>query len=330
MVREDPSRSSYLLIGRDAFLKQDFLKDLRSSVIGKGDSSNYAEFHADEDALFKMLDFLSTSPFLSEKRMAVLWQVEDLEEEENQRLLDVVPTLKASSVAVFVSGETGVKKNKFLKELSERTRLVACHPPFESDWPRWVETRVKKKGKNIAPDAAQLMLERVGRDTSALDGAAEQLAVYTHERMNITRADVENLLGKSLQSDVFQLSEWVLERRTVAALAALDQLAREGVRAPEIVGAMASQFERLLKAVVLRARGMNAAALGQELKIHSFFQEKFYRQAGSASEARVRAVLGFLLECDETVKTGRLPEKLALQRLVLEACSDPVISKVGT
>ncbi len=310
----------YLLLGKEEFLKQEFIQNLRNSLFPKasGLDLNYQEFHAGTQPLHLLLDFLQTAPFLSDKRLAILREVDELEDEERKTLLLFVERFPTSGVLVVVSNEGSVKKDDFLKQLSEKGTLVACHPPFERDLPRWIENRVKKYGKEVERGALPLLMERAGKDLASLDSALEQLTIYINDRRQILGKDIEALLGKSVEADVFRLVDVLLEKNTKAALEITGALLKEGTRAYEIVAVLAGQFDRMKTAQGLLREGRPEREVGSELRVHSFFLEKFIRQTQKIKGEEMAHIFRKLLECDESIKTSRLEDGLALERLILQ------------
>ena len=118
---------TYLLIGKERFLKREFIRDLRERLLGKSPeaSLNFQEFSGKKNESAAALDFVSTAPFLGEKRMAVLWEADSLPQEAKESLEQSVSKLPFSGVLVIVSEESNTKKNNFLKELSTRCESVA-------------------------------------------------------------------------------------------------------------------------------------------------------------------------------------------------------------
>lgn len=311
-----------LLSGKELFLKREFIEDLRHSAFPNGDSAgNIREFTAKKDDLVSFFDFCRTAPFLAEQRLAILWEVDSLKADEKKSLAENFPGLPKSAIVVLVSEESA-KKDGFLKELSEvADKSMVFYTPFEKDFPGWIEARARKKGKQIGRRGIELLLERVGRDLVSLDLALEELAVYTATREGIEEADVRALLGKSVQQDVFALVDLLLERDARASLGVLRDLFREGVRGPEILAVLSGQFDRLRKGVDLLAQGQPPERVGAELRIHSFFLQKYLRQTSKISKDGAKKIRRQLLSCDESIKSGRLNEAIALEKLVLELCA---------
>lgn len=314
--------SLYLLVGKEDFLKKEFIRKLKTSVFPNpsGSDLNFQEFDARSDASGAFKDFLQTAPFLSDKRLGVLSGIDELSGEAREALLSFVASFPPTAVGVLVSDESSAKKNSFLSALSQKAKTVPCYAPFDRDLPHWVESRARQAGLRLGPAASQLLIDKIGKDVPALSSAVEMLALYLHPRNEAGVQEVERLIGSSLQNDVFLLVDVLLKKDAKAALTMTGRFLNEGIRGFEIVSVLAGQFERLRKGQLLAKQGVPEPQVGAELKVHPYFLEKFLAQVRALSRLDVRKVFGELLSCDESIKTGALEESLAVERLVLSLC----------
>jgi len=319
-----PKGGAYLLYGKEAFLKREFVQKLRADFFPKKQDLElgFKRFEAPADSLGALIDFVGSPSFFSTKKLAVFSGIDNLESDDKERLLDYSNRVPPDAVLVLVSEESNLKKDNFLKRLSERAKPTPCHLPFDRDLPLWVEGRVRKAGKTIERDATALLIERVGKDAAALQSAVEQLTVYTHKETRISLKDTETLLGRSVQADVFGLIDALLEKKIRSALEILESLLKEGARIYEIVGAFSGQLERLGKIRALMDEGFPQDTIAEELRLHPFFAGKILKQAERISRVRLQKMTNNLLRCDEAVKTGKLSERFALQHFVLKASLD--------
>lgn len=317
----EKDRGLYLLVGKEDFLKKEFVRELRASLFPKGGADlNGTEFRAGEKPLSFLFEFLQTAPFLSEKRLAVVSGVDDFEDEEWEAMVRFSAHFPSTAALALLSDQPSAKKSPFPPALIESGKVVACYPPFDRDLPGWIEGRARRSGVTVDRDAVPVLVERSGRETAALASALETLAIFVHPAKRVTRADAERLLGKSVQADVFELVDRVLDRDAAGAATMTASLLEEGTRGFEVVAVLAGQFERLRRARRLLDRGLTARDVGVEMKVHSFFLDKFVRQASKAPAERLRTATARLLACDEAVKTGKAGDRIALERLVLELC----------
>ena len=322
MVKASPDSKGgiYLLYGKEEFLKREFIQKLRQEYFSSGQHSEmgFQKFEALNHPLAALADFLSNDSFFVSQKMAVLFGLEDLDAEDRQKLIRFIENPPASSLLVLVSMESNIKKDAFLRSLSEKARGIACHPPFDKDLPGWVQTRTKKQGKTIDNEAVDLLIDRTGKDTAFLDSAIEQLALFTGRETRIQPSHVQALLGRSVQVDTFCLLDLLLEKKLRSALENLETLLREGARIYEIIGALSGQLDRLGKARRLIDEGFPYETIAAELRLHPFFARRILNQAERVPKDRYCRILKYLLECDEAAKTGKLTDRLALQRLFLK------------
>ena len=192
----NPKGGAYLLYGKEALLKREFIQKLRDDLFPKSQDLElgFRRFEAPEDSVGALIDFIGSPSFFSTKKLAVFSGIDHLESEDKERLLDYANHLPPGAVLVLVSEESNVKKDNFLKRLAEKAKPTPCHLPFDKDLPQWVEGRVRRLGKIIGRDAAALLIERIGKDAALLQSAVEQLAVYTHQETRISLKDAEALL----------------------------------------------------------------------------------------------------------------------------------------
>ena len=312
------SPAATLLIGKERFLKREFILAQRQRLFPEGTDPglNFQEFTAEQDPLHAMLDFLNTAPFIADHRLAVLWGVDLLEEEEQESLLSGLGKLPSSSVCVLETEQTNAKKDPFLRQLAEKAKLVACHAPFERDLPGWVDARAKKTGCSIDRPAALFLIACTGAHLAELDSALQQLSLFVHPKQTIGIEDVRALFQKKSHEDVFQLAELLHDRRPAQALRLTDSLFRQGTRTPEIVAALAGQLERWKKGARQLQAGRSLPDIAQELRVPVFFQEPFFKRLKTLSMDRLEALTEGLLSCDESFKSGQAEERLALERLI--------------
>ena len=314
-------RSLYLLVGKERFLKQEFIRCLRLKFFPKGsDPANFQEFRSGENSPGELLDFLRTAPFLAEKRMAVLQEVEALSQGEKNIFLAGTASLPSTAVLVAVAQEGTPKKDPFLKELSLRGTLVPCYLPKETELPGWIKIRAEKKGLKLPMNVCGFLAERIGEDAASLEQAIEQLALKVSPRSAAELKDAEALFGRSLPQSLFGFMEILLMKNAPAALRSFESLFDEGTDPAEILPLLASQVDRLRRARSFIELGWPEAEIAGQLKIHPYYLRDTIKQASSLSEERAGGLLKKLLTCEEAIKTGQSAPRIAFERFVAEVC----------
>ena len=296
-------------------MKREFIQELKQGHFSE-------EFTAKKDSFGAFWDFCRTVPLFSEKRLAVLWDSEKLEASEKEKLLEKLDGFFSSSIVVFESEESHVRKDSFLKQLSEKTKTQVFNPVYEREIGAWLEGRAKKKGKTLDRQAAVVLTERIGRDLASLDMAVEGLAVYVGSVERISAVDAQNLLGKPVQEDIFSLLEHLVNKDLAAALKLVNGLWNEGARAQEVLGVLIGQWDRLRKVSVYAGQRRPGEFIASALKIHPYFLNQWLRQAERVSSGEYVRVFGELLDCDRAVKTGQINDRFAVEQLLVKLCGN--------
>jgi DNA polymerase-3 subunit delta len=76
--------------------------------------------------------------------------------------------------------------------------------------------RAKSAAKRLSPDAAPLLLERIGPDASLLASEIDKLICYVGDRLTIERADVYRIAASSRAHTLWQMAEGIVWEGTSA------------------------------------------------------------------------------------------------------------------
>ncbi len=107
---------------------------------------------------------------------------------------------------------------------------------------------LRKTGKTVEPSAYATLVEMTGFDIRTFTGNLEKLAAFVGERRNITAADARQLLQRSKQDPIYELSGAIAERDLSKALFFTSNLLANGAFPLQITATIANQLRRLLVA----------------------------------------------------------------------------------
>lgn len=105
---------------------------------------------------------------------------------------------------------------------------------------------LKKHGKNIDAGTIPVLLERVGFHPVAAVMETEKLALYTGDRKEITRQDVDAIIGRTREEALYELNEAVTAGRLEDGLLILAHLQDSGVHGLAILATLRNHIKKLL------------------------------------------------------------------------------------
>ncbi len=218
-------------------------------------------------------------------------------------------------VLVLVCGALD-KRTKFAKAVQAAGIVVDCSAGAVRDVAAALQERY---GKQMAPDAARLLQERVGGDVNTAWQELEKLSLYLGDRTTATRDDVLLVCADTAQRNEWEIANRLLEGDAGGALVALQDMrrnAQDAIYQHTIVAMSAS-----------RVPAARAALLDGSL--HQRWREFRVSRGATGVERRLRAAdpralaasLRWIMYADIAAKGTSLPTELLTDMACLIACT---------
>jgi len=174
----------------------------------------------------------------------------------------------------------------FSRLLNKKGWVIQCEPISEEKLPGWIAAQLNIYDKKISLSDARLLAEKTGNDLSVIDAALKKLVLFHKDVQTISTESIYNFVDTEKDFDINELSDAIINRQPDMALKVANQLLRKGESVNRILGFLRGAF-----AYNARYQKNNALLLSRYNK---------------------------LLAADLAIKTGRLPEDLALQTLIVK------------
>lgn len=183
----------------------------------------------------------------------------------------------------------------------------------------WTEQRAQDSGIALGPGVSELLAELIGGDLWALSSELAKLGTYAGERP-VTQEDVRLLTAQAREAEIFALIDAIAEGRGAEALRLARRRVEHGAEHPgRIRGAITNQVRNIIRTAELLERGADEDAIKQATGArHPLPLRKVQEQARSIGRPAAEAALVAIERSDYAVKTGALPEILALDLLVVD------------
>jgi DNA polymerase III subunit delta len=325
---EQPAQTSinpvYAVAGDEPFLKRQVLVALRRLVLGPDDSElGLSTFAGEKATRAAVVDELETLPFLSPRRLVVVEDADPFVTRERSWLEKYVASPAATGVLVL-EVQTWPANTRLAKMLADEATLL-CKPLTVQQLPRWCRTRCKiAYGKELAPDAAQTLVDLVGAEMGILDQEMAKLADYAGRSPRIEATDVDTLVGNSRAEKTWKIFDSIAAGRTAEALTLLDHLLEQGDDPFKILGAFSHNLRGLARAARLHARGTPLTTAMGQAGILPFAYRAAEAQMRHLGRRRLDRLFDWLLQIDLDFKgSSQLPKRTLLERLVVRLARVP-------
>lgn len=161
----------------------------------------------------------------------------------------------AQNFLILLADEVDKRKKLFKMLKDEQTVIdlsietgsgAKAHKEQRAVLQQLLQQTLAEDNKIMAPALADLLCERVGFHPVALVMELRKVMAYTGERRQITRDDLDLLVGRTRQEALFELTTALSQRDLPLALAIADRLQENGIHPLAIVSTLRNYARGLL------------------------------------------------------------------------------------
>ncbi|MCL2420271.1 MAG: DNA polymerase III subunit delta [Defluviitaleaceae bacterium] len=312
-------KSVYLLYGEEAYMMR-YYANLFTERLLSDVMMNRASFEGKDFEIDAVMDAADTLPFLSDYRLVYIKDSQLLavgRKDDTEALAKYLPTIPESTIMIFV--ETAVdKRNRLYKQIASQGRAVELTIPGESELIKWVTNIFKKKGKDIQPHTARLLLNTVPKGMDAVYAEADKLGDYVGERALITPEDIQMVCTKSLEARIFDLVGAVCSGLTEKALVQYHNMLVMKEQPLMVLAMMARQFRLILQCKACAEKQMRQPEIASKLGLRDFIVRECLKQGQNFTTQRLVEALSDCQDTDSRIKTGLMDGELGVELLIVQ------------
>ena len=314
-IKDGSFKKAYLLFGEEAFLKMSYKNRLKDSVTA-GDTMNFNHYEGKGMDINEIIGIADTMPFFAERRLVLIedsgWFKGGAGGEEMSAYMEHIPD---TTCLVFVETEVD-KRSKLFKAVKKYGYAAEFGRQDASQLGRWAAGILSKNGKKITGRTMEFFLSKTGDDMENISSELEKLISYTLGRDVITEEDVEAICTTQVSNKIFDMITAIANRQTRKAMDLYEDLLTLKEPPMRILFLIARQFNQILQVKELMGQGMDKSTIASRMKLQPFVAGKIMLQAKTFSREQILSYVNLCVDAEESVKTGRLTDRLAVELLI--------------
>ncbi|MED4677899.1 DNA polymerase III subunit delta [Bacillus nitratireducens] len=311
----------YLLYGTEAYFINETIKLITTEALEEENREfNVVTYDLEEAYLEDVVEDARTLPFFGDRKVILIKsplfltaQKEKLE--QNIKILEeYIGEPSPFSILVFVAPYEKLDERKKITKLLKKTAdVVEANAMQVQDVQKWVVSRAEEAHVYIDNTAVSLLLELVGSNVTMLAKEMDKLTLYVGMGGEITSKLVTELVPKSVEQNVFALTEKVVKKDIAGAMQILDGLFTQQEEPIKLLALLVSQFRLLNQVKELQQRGYGQNQIASHIGVHPYRVKLAMNQTKFFSFEELKRVILELAEADYSMKTGKMDKKLVLE-----------------
>ena len=318
-IKTGKFKQAYLLYGEEAYLKQQYKRNLVKALNPDDDTMNFTRYEGKGIDVRELLSLCDTMPFFAERRVVLL---EDTGFFKNkcEELADYMKALPDYLYLVFRESEVD-KRSRMYKAVKACGSIGEFKQQDEKTLMRWAAGILGKNGRRITQRDVELLLTMTGTDMGNIRMELEKLISYTVGRDVVTAADIQAVCTTQTTNKIFDMVRAVTEKNQKRALDLYYDLLTLREPPMRILFLLAKQFRQICLTKKMSQEGLSQTEIASKLGVPSFVVRNLASCARSYTVEELENAVRDFVDAEEAVKTGTLGDVLSVELLIVKYSS---------
>lgn len=263
------------------------------------------------------LDLVSL-PFFSDEKVVILDYFADLTTDKKRYLTDdelkqfeayLENPVETTRLIILAPGKLDSKR-RLVKLLKRDGLVLEANPLKEMELKNHFQNEVGRLGLGMDPDVFHYLMVKSNFDFAEVSKNLVFLQSYRGQNA-ISLADIDAAIPKTLQDNIFDLTQLVLQSKMDEANHLVRDLRLQGEDEIKLIAIMLTQFRTYLQVQILHKQGRSEQQIVTALsdlsgrKINPYQVKYALRDSRNLSVGFLKKVVKLLIETDYQIKTGQ-------------------------
>ena len=264
-IKSGKFKQVYLLYGEEAYLKQQYKRNLVKALNPDDDTMNFARYEGKGIDIRELISLFDTMPFFADRR-TVLLEDTGFFKNKCEELADYMKNLPDYLYLVFCESEVD-KRSRMYKAVKACGSIGEFKQQDEKTLMRWAAGILGKNGRKITQRDVELLLSMTGTDMGNLRMELEKLISYTEGREVVTAADIQAVCTTQTTNKIFDMVRAVTEKNQKRALDLYYDLLTLREPPMRILFLLAKQFRQICLTKKLSQEGLSQTEIASKLGV---------------------------------------------------------------
>jgi DNA polymerase-3 subunit delta len=316
----------------DYLIEEEISKLMDQTLTPQGKGFDLHLFNGAEHGSQEIIQAAQTIPMFSAYRFVLVREADQMAEEDIERFTNYIQNPNPSTCLVLCAQSLGAWKKQQAK-IEKVGRVLECPRLRGKGLVSWIKKRMEEKGKALADDTANYLVEVVGDHLQHLDNTLEMIFLSAGENRLIRLSDIEGIVSDIRVNTIFELTDAIGQQNLEKAFGILEKVLGSKVipfkkeetpkyddPGPLLLSMMARQYRLIWRVKEMVAHQNSDAEMAKSLRMSPWNVKKLEDQARRFSELSLKEGILNCQKADLALKRGHGPKNLLMEKLLIDLC----------
>lgn len=292
----------------------------------KKDDFNYVKYNLYDTSFNQIMEEALTMPFISEKKAIVVKNAfiftgekvsKDIQP-NNEQVNEFLEKYDGENFIIFEVYQNKLdERKKITKTLKKTSKLTKVEQMSEQEIKNWIKNKLHENFKDIKQDALDLFIELTGINFNIVSQELEKIILFLGERTTINKKDVEEIINRSLEQNVFLLTEYIQKGEKYKAIQLIKDLIVMKEEPIKLLALITSNYRLYYQCKILSRKGYSGQQIAKTINVHPYRVKLALNQVKHYQLTHLLNIIDQCAETDYKLKSSYMDKQLILELFIL-------------
>lgn len=304
----------YVFLGNEI----NIIKRKVDSLIDELKIDNIIKYDYDSVSMDDILNEINYVDLFNEKKLLIVsnFTFKKMKDKEEKALSNYINHMNDNVIILKCIDEKLDSKKNIIKLLNEKCKVIELVKMDYKTLHEYVTKIFSDNKKRITYNQVKNILNLCENDTDSVLNEVNKLLLYKLDDELITDEDIEKVISKNSEKEMFKLNDAVMAHNLPLMLESTKILVSSGVDEVVIIDYLSKQFRTLYQIKVM-SKDTGAQTITSRLSINPFVFKKMLDVVGKFSEEELLNIIYKLSDADISIKVEGLDKSKVLENFYL-------------
>lgn len=292
----------------------------------KKDDFNYVKYNLYETSFNQIIEEALTMPFITEKKAIVVKNAfiftgekvsKDIQP-NNEQVNEFLEKYDGENFIVFEVYQNKLdERKKITKTLKKTSKLAKVEQMSEQEIKTWIKNKLHENFKDIKQDALDLFIELTGINFNVVSQELEKIMLFLGDRTTINKKDVEEIINRSLEQNVFLLTEYIQKGEQYKAVQLVKDLIVMKEEPIKLLALITSNYRLYYQCKILSRKGYSGQQIAKTINVHPYRVKLALNHVKHYQLTHLLNIIDQCAETDYKLKSSYMDKQLILEIFIL-------------